>query len=163
MSGGRGRGRVWNHNQEPWHPGQNPNFHPYYGNQYRHNPRPNFRGGYRYSQPPPALAFNPRLRPPSTYHHYSYSHHRQDNGYNYKRGGGYKECSQRQEPRSRPSTPSSELQRSHSNIPLIEDPTSIKSTEQFSGINESDGNKTCSGLAKKSCTFETPDKNLNGV
>ena len=161
MSGRRGRGQVWNYNQEPWHPGPGPIFHPYYGNQRHYYPRQNFRGGYGYSQPPPAVTLNPRLRPPSHYHHYS--HHRQDNGYNYRRGGGYKECCQRQEPRSRPSTPSSELQRSHSNTPYIENPTSIKSTEQFSGIDESDGNKTSSGLAKKSCTSETPGENLNDV
>ena len=163
MSGGRGRGRIWNHNQEPWHPGQGPNFHPYYGHQHHYNPRQNFRGGYGYSQPPPAFAFNPRLPPPTSHQHH-YSHHRQDNGYNYKRGGGYKDRSQRQQPRSRPSTPSVELQRSQSSTPSIENLTSIESTEEAPpDINGSDENITCSGLPSRSFTSEAPDENVNDV
>ena len=163
MSGGRGRGRGWNRNQEPWHQGQGANFQPYNGRQHYYDPRHNFRGGYGYSQPPPALAFNPLYPPPCPQNYYNHS--RQDNGYNNgcrfqgnRRGGGYTDRNQRQQPRSRPSTPSLEKQRSSSSTPSEENQASITSNEQSS---DSDINGL--GLARISSTSQTADENVNGV
>ena len=161
MSGGRGRGRGWNHNQEPWHQGQGANFNHYDGRQRYYNPRQNFRGGYGYSQPPLALAFNPRFLPPCPQNYYNTP--RQDNGYNHgcrfkgnRRGGGYTytDRNQGQKPRSRPSTPSLEKQRSRCSTP---------SEENQSNEQSSDSNINGLGLARISSTSETPDDNVNGV